>query len=353
MWRSQRARTGRRRPIDFQLSIDAIEPHDGHLDRLRRPRLLEHQHQTALRAHDGNNPAFRTTVSATLNGLSPGDRRQFWIAGPTSTSRALMTVSAVDDFSLTPRRRRRAIDHVTRRWRDRRHLSARTSDHLLRAGQRERHVVRRSRAAASGATRRPSQRRPDDVHAGSGRRTSPERRCARSPSSPLRSPIRTSNDPPDDDGGGQRLQLHDRGVVNVCSLPYTPIYAIQGSGTTAAMTGTVTTAGRRRRRLRGPHQRRPAGLLHPGRHRRRRRHHVRRHLRVHRQRRQRRVASATSSVSPASPASGSTRRDSTATATRGRSRDIVDCGTAERAAGRCDPAVRHARLPSSATKACA
>ena len=32
-----------------------------------------------------------------------------------------------------------------------------------------------------------------------------------------------------------------------CSSPFTPAYAIQGSGGAAAITGNVTTAGRRRR----------------------------------------------------------------------------------------------------------
>ena len=117
-------------------------------------------------------------------------------------------------------------------------------------------------------------------------------------------------------------------AVDACVHTFTPIYDIQGCGATAAITGNVTTAGRRRRRLRG---RAPpaSGFYIQDADRRRRPGDVRRHLRLHRAATRTRSAPASSSASPASPASGSARRRSTARTTTRRSRpaNIVHCGT--------------------------
>ena len=76
--------------------------------------------------------------------------------------------------------------------------------------------------------------------------------------------------------------------LDLCAQPATPITRSRARARRRRSPGRCTTAGRRRRRLRG-RQPRPARLLPPGRHRRREPGDLRRHLRVQRQR-QRRVA---------------------------------------------------------------
>jgi uncharacterized protein len=52
-----------------------------------------------------------------------------------------------------------------------------------------------------------------------------------------------TNDPPDSMAADFVMSFSTATAVDPCTLTYTPIYAIQGSGLTAAITGTVTTQG--------------------------------------------------------------------------------------------------------------
>ena len=52
-----------------------------------------------------------------------------------------------------------------------------------------------------------------------------------------------ASDPPDTMAANKVFSFTTEGVVNVCTLPFTHTYEIQGSGNTAAIPATVTTQG--------------------------------------------------------------------------------------------------------------
>ena len=154
--------------------------------------------------------------------------------------------------------------------------------HLQRAGRRRRASVRPLLLgrAAPRPSRSPAARRPSPS---TRRPTSRSATRARSRCMAARRLRRDANDPPDTMVADFAVALLDPRRRPVRRRPSRRSRPSRAAAPRAAMTGARDHPGRRRRRLRG-RVARPARLLPPGRRRRRQPRHLRRHLRLQRQR---------------------------------------------------------------------
>jgi uncharacterized protein len=242
MWRSGVLSRGAADRMDFQLSTDATSLATGAWTDYDTLDYSSTVISSPVNPHDGNDPAFRTTVSSTINGLSIANGATFWIRWNDFDISSSDDGLAVDDFSLTPLDIDAApqvnvtsplngatgvlvssnVDltfsepvNVTGTWFD---ITCSSSGN---------HTA----GVSGGATTWTLNPDTDFAQLETCTVTVFATQVA----------DQDSSDPPDNMSGNYTFSFQTEG--NVCTLPFTPIYSIQGSGALAAITGNVTTQG--------------------------------------------------------------------------------------------------------------
>lgn len=242
MWRAGVLNRNAADRIDFQLSTNATSLTTGTWTDYDSLDYSSTSINTTLGAHDGNNPAFRTPVGATITGLSIINGATFWIRWTDFDIASSDDGLAVDDFSLTPL----DVDAAPS-------VSA-TSPLAGATGVlvgSDISITFSEPVNVSGTWFTLScNSTGSHTAADSGGPTTftlnPDTDFAELETCTVtvlgaNVSDQDSNDPPDTMASNYVFTFTTEG--DVCNQSFTPIYSIQGSGNSAAITGNVTTEG--------------------------------------------------------------------------------------------------------------